>query len=229
MIDYAAQDVGYLIPLYKMLKEELKKKNRLFWVNEECKYLSRVRPPKTKTRPLYLKFKGAGRLAPENLAILEAILRYRDRIAKRKDKPHFKVLSNTAIMKICCDKPRTYRQLKESKSLSKRQMEMYGKSLIAAVKRAMMTPPDQLPIFPKNRAPRLPPDVPPRIKTIRMWRDNLAKKLEVAPSLLLNRSLISAIAHKNPGYTKDLAEIQEIKNWQIKEFGDQILSLINQP
>ena len=64
MISYAAKDVHHLLPLAKLLEEQLAEKNRLTWVHEECDLLSRVRPNATNVKPLYLSFKGAGRLPP---------------------------------------------------------------------------------------------------------------------------------------------------------------------
>src|SRR5210317_2063328 len=71
MIAYAAADARYLLPLAQGLKAELDEKNRLGWVYEECEYLSRVRPITVNEQPLYLNFKGAGKLDSRSLAVLE--------------------------------------------------------------------------------------------------------------------------------------------------------------
>ena len=63
MITYAAKDVQHLLPLAKRLEKQLAEKNRLAWVKEECELLSKVRPNETVVKPLFLSFKGAGKLA----------------------------------------------------------------------------------------------------------------------------------------------------------------------
>ena len=60
MIDYAAGDVFYLIPLASQLQRELKAKGRLSWTQEECDLLRNVRPTANNEEPLFLRFKGAG-------------------------------------------------------------------------------------------------------------------------------------------------------------------------
>ncbi|MFO7584763.1 MAG: hypothetical protein R6W69_08540, partial [Anaerolineales bacterium] len=70
MIEYAAGDVMYLLPISTNLIEELKRKNRLDWVTEECNCLSRVRSGSNDHQPLFLKIKGAGRLSSRELAVL---------------------------------------------------------------------------------------------------------------------------------------------------------------
>ena len=67
MLAYAAGDVAYLLPLANVLKEELKAKNRLAWVTEECELLSQVRAPEKNGEPLFLRFKGAGTLRSAQL------------------------------------------------------------------------------------------------------------------------------------------------------------------
>ncbi|MEJ2168536.1 MAG: ribonuclease D, partial [Desulfobacterales bacterium] len=85
MIAYAAKDARYLLPLAESLSTELDNKNRLEWVREECEILSRVRPNTDNTEPLYMHFKGAGRLDSRSLAVLESLLQYRRKIAQKKD------------------------------------------------------------------------------------------------------------------------------------------------
>ncbi len=86
-----------------MLMEELEDKGRLDWVKEECDYLSEVRPMENGNDPLFLRFRGAGRLPRRNLAALEGLLQYRRELAAKKDRPLFKVFSNTALLKIATE------------------------------------------------------------------------------------------------------------------------------
>ncbi len=82
MIAYAAEDARYLLPLARSLKTELDKKNRLGWVSEECESLSRVRSITANDQPLYMNFKGAGKLDTRSLAVLEALLGFRREVAR---------------------------------------------------------------------------------------------------------------------------------------------------
>ena len=89
MLAYAAKDAIYLVRLAEELETELKAKSRLFWVEEECALLSRVRPPENNGNPLFLKSKGAGKLKRIELAVLEELLKLRRAIASRKDRPPY--------------------------------------------------------------------------------------------------------------------------------------------
>jgi len=226
MIAYAAKDVIYLAALANLLEEELKRKGRLDWVNEECEYLSQVRSNPSENEPLYLKFKGAGRIRPRSLVILEDLLQFRKGIAEKKDKPPFKVFGNDSIIKLVRLKPVSLRRLENMNILSRRQIHMYGKEIIETIKNALEKPLLLLPVYPNERIPMLSPSVPLKIKALKRWRDNMAKNLEMDPALLCSRSLISNLAVKNPRNTGELEFVNEMKTWQKKVFGEEIISVL---
>jgi len=225
MMDYAAADVSYLLPLASLLEKKLLEMGRLDWVREECKILSGVRPPSNHDGPLYLKFKGSGKLAPRNLAVLENLLKFRYKVAEEKDKPFFKILGNQTIMKLAVRRPINLRQLEKMGELSKGQFSMYGKKLIETIRNAMELPDDDLPVYPRNKAPSMPADIPEKVKTLKSWRQKMAISLELDPGVLCNNALLLSIALEKPCEVENLNRIKSMKNWQKKEFGEEIVSI----
>ncbi len=226
MIEYAVADAAYLIPLAKMLEKELEKKGRLDWVHEENKILSEVRAVSSDDDPLYLRFKGAGKLDRRSLAVLEVLLGFRMNIAEKKDKPLFKVFSNNALMKVALKKPVDLPSLKQTEAFSPRQIQMYGNHVIDIVAGALQIPQNELPLYPRNRAPRVQAPVAARVKALKSWRDSKSQILEIDPGILCNNFLISAVAVRNPLNAKALEEIKELKNWQCQEFGREIIAIL---
>jgi ribonuclease D len=226
MIAYAADDVRYLLPLTKMLAGELKDKGRLTWVQEECDLLSRVRSPQNNHEPLFLGFKGAGRLNPRSLAVLEALLQFRRRVAENKDRPLFKVFSNKSLLQLAVEKPASTKRLDESGVLSSKQLKMYGDELAEAIQRAQKIPSDNLPVYPRKKNHAMHPAVPDRIKALKNWRDKKARALGVEPSVLLNKSMMTALATEKPVKLQSLNAVKELKEWQKNEFGDEIVSVL---
>lgn len=137
MLAYAAGDVAYLLPLAKALKEELEAKKRLEWVEEECGLLSQVRAPEKNGDPLFLRFKGAGTLDRRSLSVLEAVLQVRDTIAAQKDRPAYKIISKQAVMTLAETKPTTLKALARTGALSSKQIELWGKKFVKALKMAL--------------------------------------------------------------------------------------------
>jgi len=228
MTDYAVQDVMYLIPLAKILEKELKKKKRLDWVKEECHGLSKVRPASTSNKPLFLGFKGAGRLDPRNLCVLEAILQFRSKIAKKNDRPLFRVFSNEAVMKMTEKKPTNKASLKKSNALGEKQMEMYGDTLGKTINEALKKKDRQLPVYPRQKTTHLSPGTHKRVKALKSWRDKRAKELKLDPAILFNKATLTVIAKKNPSFKKDLQEMSDIKSWRTAFFGKEIISVLRE-
>ena len=226
MAAYAALDVVHLIPLAKALMSELEQKGRLDWVIEECRLLSQVRPADNHDDPLFMKFKGAGRLEPRQLAALEALLQLRCAIARQKDRPLFKVIGNPTLKKIALALPTTLDELKASSEMSDKQMDMYGRAVMEALRNVHNIPPDELPRYPRHRSPRISNRVPPRVKLLRAWRDRKAERLELNPALVLNRALIKAIAVENPKDMAALTNVEGINQWQVQAFGREILKTL---
>ncbi|MBT8365357.1 MAG: HRDC domain-containing protein, partial [Deltaproteobacteria bacterium] len=228
MFAYAAKDAGYLLPLAQNLQTELEKKGRLAWVHEECEYLRKVRPNTVNTNPLFMNFKGAGKLDPLCLAVLENLLQFRLKIARKKDKPLFRILGSRSLLSLALKKPVNLTQLEKTAVLSPKQISMYGRELTAAIEAAIKIPSKVLPVYPRNRAPKVPLAVARRVKALKNWRDNQVKKLAIDPALICTKSLISAIAVQKPMTLADLSAIKEIKNWQKKEFGRGIIAALRQ-
>jgi len=226
MISYAAKDATYLIPLAQKLTRELEALGRLRWVQEECEILSKVRPNTNSTGPLYLHFKGAGKLNPRNLAVLETLLQYRRRIARKKDKPLFRIFGSRSLLELAEKKPPNLKQLEKSRALSTKQISMYGPGIIAAIQDAMQIEQENLPVYPRRKSPRVPLVVAGRVKVLRSWRDEQVDRLALDPALICTKALMSAIAQQKPRKITDLSAIEEMKNWQKKEFGQDIVQVM---
>jgi len=226
MMAYAAADVIYLIPLAEMLEKELKNEGRLDWVYEESEIISKVRPASGDDQPLYLKFRGAGRLNRRNLAALEALLQFRMRRAQKKDKPLFKIIGNSVVMKIALALPKDLPSLKKAKAFSPPQIEMYGQAVIQVVNKVLKMPNKKLPVYPKRPAPPVAASVPKRVKALKSWRDSKSQTLKIDPGILCSNALIGTVAVKNPLSAKALEKIEELKNWQKKEFGPEIIAVL---
>jgi ribonuclease D len=224
MVEYAAMDGKYLIPLARMLEKELEEKDRLSWVEEECLLLSKVRFLPPAPAPLYLKVKGASLLDPRSLAVLEALLKLREVRAQRSDLPPFKIFRNESLLELAAKKPLDLEELAAAKVLSRKQVDRYGAELVQEIHRAMAIPEADLPAYPRAARPNFSSPVRQRVKGLKTWRDMRAKDLGMEPGILLNNALINDLALKNPRSLKEMEEIPGLKKWQQNFFGQEILA-----
>ena len=224
MVEYAAMDGRYLIPLARLLEKELEEKGRLSWVEEECQFLRKVRFMRPSHAPLYLRVKGAFLLDPRSLAVLEALLEFREARARKSDLPPFKVLGNEPLLELAMKKPLCLEELETGKTLSRKQIDRYGTPLLQEIHRAMAIPDKDLPVYPRAARPDLSLPVSKRVKALKIWRDMRAKTLEMEPGILLNNVLINDLALNNPRSIEEMNEIPGLKKWLRDHFGREILT-----
>ncbi len=224
MVEYAAMDGRYLIPLARMLEAELEVKGRLSWVEEECLLLSKVRFAPPRQGPLYLRVKGAFLLDPRSLAVLEALLEFREAQARKSDLPPFKVLGNEPLLELAIKKPLRLEDLEAGKVLSRKQSDRYGASLLGEIHRAVAIPEEDLPVYPRDGRKDLSSSARKRLKALKAWRDMRAKHLGMEPGILINNALMNAFVLKNPRSIKEMEGISGLKKWLQNNFGREILA-----
>jgi ribonuclease D len=223
MLRYAVQDTCYLIPLSMMLESELIEKGRLAWFEEECKLQSMVRFSPPRQDPLYTRFKGASKLAPRDLAIIDEILKWREDLSRKRDIPPFKIISNQQVLDLAGRKPT---ELDDLDILSKKQIVSIGKSILNCVQSAMAIPEDRLPIFPREKRQKHGSATLKKINALKEWRDRFGKESGLDPSIICPNALIEAVAVMHPCSPDGLKELGEMRRWQIKLFGNEICDLL---
>ena len=226
MITYAGDDVRYLIALHDRLEQELIKSARIEWVLEECDHIAAVRPEPTSDRPLFTKCKGAGRLEPKTLAVLEALLEMRLEKARQKDRPPFKIMGTTTLIKLAQARPKSMKALQSTDTLTRKQINMYGKDILQAVKTGTSVPPGQLPKFPRHARPKHSAEATQKIRRLKRWREKEADKLAIDPGVFFSNAQIKTLVEARPTAIGELETAGGLKKWQIHEYGHKLIDLI---
>lgn len=227
MLEYAARDVLYLIPLWKILTEQVERKRRTAWVAEECRLISLARYAEENGDPLFMKIKGAGRLDRRSLAVLEELLKKRRDIAGKKDLPPFKVMGNTVLMMLAEEKPSSREALRRTGILSAKQESMYGEPVCRAIQTALETGDTDLPVYPREKRAPLSRKASLRVDALKRWREITAEALAMDAGLILPNALAVGIARDNPRTVEELDRIDGMKEWQKQAFGRDVVAILN--
>lgn len=221
MCAYATADTADLLALYDQLRAELVAKGRLHWLEEECALLCQARVTE-KEGPLFLSCKGAGKLRPRNLAILEGLLQMREQYSKEMDRPPFKVISGETLLEASEKKPRSMHDLTLVKGMTPGQIHKYGETIISVVSAALSIPEEKLPRIPRRKREEPTEGTKHRIQRLKLWRDQLSSRLELEPGVLAPNWLLEAVADANPGEPEELSCIPGMREWQKKLYGHEL-------
>lgn len=222
MLDYARLDTHYLIELRNKLKNELIERGRWVIAEEDFRRLADnvLEPAEFDARDVW-RVKGAHKLQPDVLAVLQKLVDYRAEQAQRADVPLFKILGDKTLVAIAEARPGNNAELSEQPGMSDGQVRRHGKSLLAAVRAGRVT-----------QAPRRPKREPydeeyvERVDALREWRKNAAKAMEVESDVVLPRDLMETIAKRNPRNPRELEDELSALPWRLENYGDQILDTL---
>ncbi|MBF0242771.1 MAG: HRDC domain-containing protein [Desulfamplus sp.] len=230
MIEYSITDVAYLIELAEILKKKLIESGRLSWAMEEFELQTAVRYDGHEDSPLFMKFKGAGKMGKESLPILESLLQMRASIAEHKNLPLFKIISAESIATLTLRKPQSMNELKQSNALSPKQIAMYGERCLEAIVKGLQESRSfskgvKVPNSPKKRFLDANLAEPEKVKSLKDLRQSISEKTGIEPGFLINNATIAAIALSKPLSEEELLKIEGTRDWQVELLGKEVIKL----
>ena len=228
MLAYAAADTRHLLALRDALERRLRDLGRLPWAAEEFGRLEALRwtgAPGGDTDG-YLRVKGAKGLTPRALAAFRELHRWRETMAERDDKAPFRVIGNDSLLAVSRALPVAPADLVRIKELPSSLAKRHGTALLEAVARARALPEHDLPRV--ERAPRPPKDsdFDNRVERLKAARNRVAATLGVDPGVLCGRTTLEAVARAAPKDRAGLAQVNELRRWQIDVLGDALLEAL---
>jgi ribonuclease D len=230
MLEYAAADTRHLPVLRDMLRSSLHERGRLEWALEEFDLLSAA--PRSVTQPEepgYLRLKGAKALNGRALAILRELFQWREEVARRTDKAAFRILNNEPMLLLAKSPPPDLSALKTTRGIGPDQAERRGREILAAVQRGLEVPEGDLPRIERRHRPPTDPAFDARLERLKAVRNGLALRYDLPPGVLCPNGVLEAIARINPTTLQQMAEIRELRRWQLREIGNGLLAALEQP
>jgi ribonuclease D len=229
MLAYAASDTRYLPELRDILARQLEARGRMGWAQEEFALLTGIRAADPEAaEPGWLRLKGAKALRGRELAVLREVWEWREGVARRADRATFRILNNEPMLAIARTAPSDAAALKAIPGIGGDQAERRGREILAAVRRGLELPEDQLPRI--VRPPRRQPDLAfeARVERLKVRRNALAQELDLAPGVLCPNGTLEAIARANPGGVEQLQAVPELRRWQARVLGPSLFEVLQE-
>ncbi len=226
MLDYAAQDTRHLLGLRERLHHELEKRGRLHWAKEEFARAEGTRWETDGADQAFLRLKGARDLTRRELARLRELVKWRDGIASDLDRATFRVAGNEVLLDLARMAPTTREALFSVKGFPRGMNDVRAADALQAVVRGNAVPESELPRFPKSVRWDRDPDFDDRVAKLKSVRDVVATKLDLDPGVLCSRDRMEAVARRKPRHVDELAELTELRKWQVEVLGTDFVKAL---
>ncbi|MEO7822088.1 MAG: ribonuclease D [Gemmatimonadaceae bacterium] len=219
MLEYAAQDTRYLLQLKDHMKEDLERRGRLHWAQEEFSRLEGTRWDAEDAMEGFLRLKGARDLTRPELAVLRELVNWRDTVAAQLDRATFRVMGNEVLLDLSRNPPRSVSELAAIKGMPKGMIDRAGAEIIAAVRRGVEVPEADLPRFPKSQRWNKDREFDARVVRLKGVRDEVARSLDLDPGVLCSRERLENIARASAKSVDELEAVAGLRRWQIEVMG----------
>lgn len=222
MLEYAAMDTRFLVPLADKLRAELDALGRWEWAVEEFSRLEAIRFREVPEEDeAWRRMKNIGTLDRRSLAILRNLHGWRDALARRADRPPFKIIGNDALLEISSKKPVDAAALAALKSVSAYHRGRYTGEILGHVRAGLELAEADLPQRNEAKPWNRDRELENRITKLKKVRDKIAAELKIDPGLLAPRHVLTAIAT-----TGSLDDIPALRNWQKKVAGEALIQAL---
>ena len=223
MIRYAAEDTAYLLPLRNVLARTLEEKGRLSWLREECNHLVTLEASE-RPAPSCFAVKGAGRLTPQQLAVLQALIDVRDTLARAADRAPFRIITPDALLEIAQRQPTDLGTLSAIKGLSRRLIESEGERLLDAIRRAQALPSARWPTRPRSSSTHLTSGQEDHLRRLKAARHRHAERLKLSPGLLCSNAVMEGLVRMEHPTAETVA--QRLSPWRASILGEEFVSIL---
>lgn len=185
-LEYAADDVRYLLPMREKILASAHKLARTNWVRGECDRLVKT----VMREDERWRISGSARLSRRQLAVLREVWRWRDRQARGLNVPVARVLGDSMLIEVARRSPATVEDLFSIRGLDSRLLRKAEQDVVDAVAVARSIPEADLP---SNERRDDPAQVAVLTKLLSVAVANLAAETDVDTALLATTSDLQEI------------------------------------
>ena len=182
-VQYAEDDVRYLVPVYEIVRDRLTAAGRLAWVEDDCARLTDPALYAADPAEAWRRLRGGADLPPANQQILRVLAEFREQTAQARNLPRGWVLRDEVLFELARAAPQTAQELVAIRGLEDGARKSWGEALLACIEQGRRREPlvlweRQLPPTPEQNAlsKRL-------METVRA----VAREHELAPGVLATR------------------------------------------
>ena len=213
-LDYAAEDVEYLLPAYEILADRLEKKGRLGWAREDSRWLLDPALYDISDNQAIDRLKGARNIRGRKRAAAQRLAAWREAEAINRNRPRQWIMRDNVLLDIACKLPRSEREMADIQGVPPKLVKRVGGQLLEEI--AASTNDDT------GHSPPQRPDEGQKalLKEIQTRVAACAKDLEIAAETVASKRELSAVIISGSRKSRVFS------GWRAELIGDDLLALL---
>ena len=144
-LEYARDDVRYLLPITDKMNQMLGKLGRAEWMQEEMGRFSEARTYETAPEDAYSRIRTGRGFTARPTALLRAVAAWREEEAAARDVPARSLLRDDVLIELALRPPRRLTEFRRLRGFPETEEVSFGSPLLDALNAARALPDDKLP------------------------------------------------------------------------------------
>lgn len=216
---YAALDVAHMLVIYGKLLQRLRDQDRLTWARADSADLVANAKASPDFNDYYRKVGSAWKLRPRELAVLRRLSAWREREARKRDRPRNRLIKENGLWELARRQPTDLAQLRTLKEVPAHTQKEEGEALMAEIRLALEEPESE---WPERLDPPLGKAEAPLMKALKRYVRELAEAHELPPELLVRKREYEAVVRS--GLKGGAFELPErLLGWRYELLGQGLL------
>ena len=223
-LEYAADDVIWLMPIYQALKEQLQACGRLDWLDEEQHKLCNLETYQETPDRLMWRVKGSNKLKGWALARLRALAVWREQEAQRRNIPRRRLLADEPLLEIARREHVHPDAMASMRGISQGFARRFSSKIIHLCNACAKIPESELPQVAKRKT---------RVQGCEMRMELLSTLLrlkaeegKISASILSNKSDLSELAAWGHNCQAAEPDVACLKGWRRELVGEDLIRLL---
>ena len=227
-IKYARYDTHFLPRLADALGQRLVDCDRLGWAKEDFERLPKIAASVASRSPAndpegFWRIQGLKAQSPDVIGRVRALYLIRDKMARRIDRPPFKVFSNKLILELAQEPPKTLEELGPRPGLRRAGVDRFGPEILKALASAEPFTGKAPRSSKRRRSGRfMDPIARGRYEALRELRKSVASDYSLDPEVMLSNACLEDLAQKPPESPKEVGEREDLAGWRTPIFSEPI-------
>lgn len=218
-IAYAALDVKYLPPLFRHLQEGLQSRGLLPYFESDCRLLLDEIGSSIDPSLLYREVSNAWRLRPQELAVLQELLVWREQQARARDLPRGFLIKNGSLFELARKQPTSLLALSGIEDVTPKILRKEGESILAVIRAAKERAPETWPAPLPTPLPREARDLN---DDLRKAASGVANRIGVPIEVLLRKKHVEALVLGRVDFGPESSLPRAFHGWR----GDLLLPVL---